>query len=1293
MSDDNQLAKCGCQQQGLTIFPARYTVVPTYIKKNRPAWANLPGVTDVKLDGNYQYHIRRMRMGFIYIYLPSVATTESLDPNLSEEEKMELESQHWLIYSIDEKGFCVKNKLLKNKKDKKDKNDKNADSSDSSFHCPDLLANETAHTFISIPYPQRYSKVYIAYSEFPWTVEAMQEYRKSPLPRMQELDVKAWLAGQQQQSATVATTQTLGQILDFDFDFTFNNTTKSLTSLLYNEQHLVDIDMNSEESQYISLTFDRPLFEKVIKFESPVDYSMAQEYGTYPSDYSFELKNKPSMRFVEYNDEGKSKEISYRLHTDNIKLNTTPHPWCNFKLGNIATAKGTDSKPIFQDIHNVHLQTLHKNMQKYSGANTTPMILALEDALGVAEELNNYYNDIFGHLTQFKIEAEMELDVKTYVQKLYSYIQVKETQPEQSIAPYNDEYYKALQAGKDIDDLAYQQGNSINDFDKQYGHLVGEDLSADVASAIKAQVFNDNLSNIHAPAKREMYRLVNSYILLVKNHFYDKPYGRQYYDRFMSFLKTGQESGFVYNDGLGNDIYGLDSIYYYLEKYKEFKTYNPVKEQQDLADALTKMHLLYTKLVNEYQSNAEIHQNALAAQIETTMQKDFLSRLDTTKFDQVFDELNKHLILHIEPRSKQLTDWLENSHYLQAINDLSFVNHIELSTLNNAKWLETYQPKWQTELQEALDKKEITTEEAEKLNYYNLNGHYFSSVMARSLQGLELSKENGKQFLEKMMDLSQLEHVNPDSRLHIKQKFRLLALRAIVNDYQHGIAVLKNAYELFEKNKDIIYDEDVFDFNQLVVDGLKGLIVQIRQSSLILECFCEIRDIKKIALVKGITINTTFGPKYIRFITDFSNIGILMSLKLACYDKLVRLCNKTTDRAIHVGLIFADMLTKALSGAIWASIQTYQILKYQLYRVLLTVKDKATQLFKGRLSLGYNAKTLRLIAKLRQSLNTATANLDIRYATKLQKFEQTISSLSKREFYFLPDTSLKNGVSLKTIARRNMVLALIVGMLELYSWSYLMDKEAGLLTDDTALLQEKISITMALVAAITDIVATTVKVIKGENLVFAYAKSTFGIFAGVASLTSSIRMFQGASHHVQVGNSSAAMLGFLSGSAYAISGGSLVMAGLSYRYKWVHTFYRQRLAKLFKKIGLKQLIRLSAASMRMILYRFFGIFGFLAVAMEFLYALFADNEIQDWLSFSALGVRQYELKYTTAIEQRRAYQSIAILSVVYEQLSAEITAPIDAQLSEQSEEIEQTLEHTEIMLQVENYITQQLPAI
>ena len=59
---------CGCQTAGLAILPVRYTVVPTYLERAKPNWVNLPSVTNVPLAEGYQYHVKSLRKGYLYIF-------------------------------------------------------------------------------------------------------------------------------------------------------------------------------------------------------------------------------------------------------------------------------------------------------------------------------------------------------------------------------------------------------------------------------------------------------------------------------------------------------------------------------------------------------------------------------------------------------------------------------------------------------------------------------------------------------------------------------------------------------------------------------------------------------------------------------------------------------------------------------------------------------------------------------------------------------------------------------------------------------------------------------------------------------------------------------------------------------------------------------------------------------------------------------------------------------------------------------------------------------------------------
>lgn len=51
------------------------------------------------------------------------------------------------------------------------------------------------------------------------------------------------------------------------------------------------------------------------------------------------------------------------------------------------------------------------------------MIFAIEDASKVAQDLNEYYNDIYGYLAQFKKEAVMDCDIKMYMEQIRVFVE------------------------------------------------------------------------------------------------------------------------------------------------------------------------------------------------------------------------------------------------------------------------------------------------------------------------------------------------------------------------------------------------------------------------------------------------------------------------------------------------------------------------------------------------------------------------------------------------------------------------------------------------------------------------------------------------------------------------------------------------------------------------------------------------------------------------------------------------------------------------------------------------------
>ncbi|SCC19974.1 hypothetical protein GA0061081_10968 [Gilliamella bombicola] len=82
----------------------------------------------------------------------------------------------------------------------------------------------------------------------------------------------------------------------------------------------------------------------------------------------------------------------------------------------------------------------------------------------------------------------------------------------------------------------------------------------------------------------------------------------------------------------------------------------------------------------------------------------------------------------------------------------------------------------------------------------------------------------------------------------------------------------------------------------------------------------------------------------------------------------------------------------------------------------------------------------------------------------------------------------------------------------------------------------------------------------------------------------------------------------------------------------------EKLAARFARKGVQKAFNLFA--MRTILYRFAGIVGLAALVLELLYDYFSDNQIQVWITYSALGVRKGELRFKMSFDQIRAFKEL-----------------------------------------------------
>ena len=1197
MSEQSEIKQCGCQNEGLAIFPTRYAVLPTYIKSQRPSWANLAGVTDIPLNDDYQYHIRRLRAGFIYIYLPSnQASNDEADSDQSESAQEELENQYWLIYYIDEQGRIIKLDGMQSTKSM-------GESNEDQFQCPNLKQNPTLNAFITIPNPSRYSKVYIAYSEFPWTVEAMKEYRQSPTTRMQELDIEAWQNQQyNQSSATIATEKTITDILDFNFDFIRKNTLPDTKQEIYGKDVLIN---GNTESRWL-------------------------------------YKNKPSM------------ELNQN-YENIIQINTTEQSWIPFKFSPAHAEKEPSA-----ELHQLNVQQLQRTMQSYSGDHGKPMILALEDALGVAIELNNYYKDIFAHFGQFLTEAEMEFDVKEMMKVVKSYSNHQVTKDDFSFSPTQDAFYQAMANNKNFDDIDFLEEKTLNDIryrsNPVYDDLKNKrahqlDTPLNVPDVVEAMERMPIDRNIKAPATRDYYQLVRCYILLVKEHFYAKPLGHQYYQRFMKFLKVnyyGKGKPFYervfLSDPLIDNQYIKGSIYDKAMRYKSFKYQAPIALIRQDAQL---MHNVYQDLVQEYEKKAKEHKSTTDIQTEQQLKK-YKRCLIAHPFENIEKKLTNHVNQIANKRAKLLVSWLKTSHYLTFINDLSYKRNIELDE-SSPTWAK-YQKDIENELKAALKEKEIESFELNELKKINLNGYYFTAVVYATLEGLEKTDE-GKAFID---ELQSIDHINMEGEvyIHIKTSILNLLWRAISFDYRKFWDVLPQIIKHVVTNQAIEYAEDI------LVDIGRGSIsmyaVQIRKATLVLDQIMELKRLQKLEGLTTISIDTSFGKQNFitRWLSNYDNPGLINNQILKLYDNLLKLCKPINKCLYSLGAMIAESAALALSGVVWKSATTYAHMKYQVKAAYKVFK---AQSFSGAPVGGglnimlstYPAKVKKMLDELRQSLNTTIKQLDKRFVDQFVELDHIFKDKVNVVFKVFSDDATKM-VSSQQIRLRSARLAFLVGAFEAYNWHYIMTKEPSLFEDDTDILLEKAIATSSLIAAVSDTAASIIRArnrraIKG----FRFAKTGFGVFTALTCFLTAAQIGIETKDNFESGNTYAAWVGVFACGLSTTSGGLYLLLGLSYRYEWVKTLFKVRVSQIILRTGLQKTFNLVAC--RLLLSVTAGVISFGALIAILIFDLIKDNDIEVFLKFSVLGKERDKYKFNNAFEQIMGFKNVEELKGFFDE--------------------------------------------
>lgn len=201
-----------CKATGLPILPVRYAVVPKNINPALPAWASGDRVTSVALGDDFQYALRTLRTGYLYLFYAKNARG----------------SKQWECYAVGEDGSLIRQADPQSAQPQ----------STPKLSCSRHGSVNTQVHYLVIEKPESCGATWIAYSEYKWSQETIKEYEtntKLRNKRMQTIQPPVMAAGAKHSHGQIADRATLETVLEYapsipNSPLPFNNNVAALSN-------------------------------------------------------------------------------------------------------------------------------------------------------------------------------------------------------------------------------------------------------------------------------------------------------------------------------------------------------------------------------------------------------------------------------------------------------------------------------------------------------------------------------------------------------------------------------------------------------------------------------------------------------------------------------------------------------------------------------------------------------------------------------------------------------------------------------------------------------------------------------------------------------------------------------------------------------------------------------------------------------------------------------------------------------------------------------------------------------
>lgn len=332
-------------------------------------------------------------------------------------------------------------------------------------------------------------------------------------------------------------------------------------------------------------------------------------------------------------------------------------------------------------------------MERYS-LSKEPMIIAIEDPIGIATELNGYYNESYVPVLQYQKERKLEYDALGYIEQAKSLAVMKKYYKDYSFPNHNNLYVKKVMQNGKIE---------------------------------------------HRPDK-PMYCTSRGLETLIREQLYSKPGGYSYYNDFHEFS--------LYKKAC-DEVYDL-SIYENLAQKELCNRISP-SEAMLIKPLQNELVQQYNKSVKDFFSQESVLKKKREQDIKKYLQK-YEELVNTQPFEDKHNELINLVEEKYQSRVKQLITWIRDSNFYTTVYKDIDGNALYGFDDGNHPELQKLEEKHEKTLQESLKLGEINEADLDDLRKINIEGILFAFIINKVTQGLELCEE-GNTFLQSMTSL------------------------------------------------------------------------------------------------------------------------------------------------------------------------------------------------------------------------------------------------------------------------------------------------------------------------------------------------------------------------------------------------------------------------------------------------------------------------------------------------------------------------------------------------------------